>query len=103
MAVFTVGGREVVAELLYQQTLFLAVGVGSPTWDDALVPPTGMVTDLVDKVGVTRCREQAFVEPDENGDIAMSDGGKFIRSVTPTRYLYLFFKLDLPDAQPFTL
>lgn len=109
MAVFTLGGRETVAVLLKQQVWFLGLGVGLPAWDSVMVPPTGALTDLVSKVGVTRCREQAFVTPKPGGDpalpddIAMSDGAKFIRSVPATRYLYLYFKLDLADAVPNTL
>jgi hypothetical protein len=103
MAVFTIGGREVAAELFKAQTFFLSVGKGSVGWDDAMVPPSATLRELVDKVGVTRCREQSYVVPDPDGDIATSDGAKFARSVDPSRYLYLYFKLDLADAQPFTL
>ena len=103
MAVFTIGGRIVAAQLFHAQTWFLGLGRGDPQWDSALVQPSPTLTDLVDKVGVTRCREVAYVKPDDAGDISMSDGAKFSRSDDPTRYLYLYFKLDLPDASPNTL
>jgi hypothetical protein len=103
MAVFTIGGRTVTGTLMFQQVFFLAVGKGNPTWDTSLEPPTPTLADLVDAVGVTRCREVSYVVPDEAGVIAMSDGAKFARTVEPSRYIYLEFKLDLPDAVPETL
>src|SRR3954453_5496243 len=103
MAVYTIGGREVVAQLLLAQTFFLAVGTGDPSWDTTLVGPSPSATDLVAKVGVTRLREISYAVPDVSGAIAMADGSKFSTTVTPTRYLYLRFKLDLTDAQPNTL
>jgi hypothetical protein len=103
MAVFTVGGRTVTGKLFYQEAFFLAVGVGSPTWDTTLEAPSPALADLVDPVGVTRCREIAYVIPSETGDIVTSDGAKFERSENPSRYVYMEFKLDLHDAEPNTL
>ncbi|QPC87143.1 hypothetical protein GA830_10610 [Mesorhizobium sp. NBSH29] len=103
MAVFTVGGREVIASLLINQTFFLALGKGDPAWDTNLIPPSPGATDLVDKVGVTRLRQIDYASPSETGEITMADGSQFTVSPTPTRYLYLWFKLDLPDAVPSTL
>lgn len=103
MGVFTVGGREVVAELFQAETFFLAIGNGDPAWDTEVSPPSAASTDLVAKVGVTRVRQSSFVVADPEGDITMSDGTRWTVSATPTRYVYLSFKLDLTDAQPETL
>ncbi len=103
MAVYTIGGREVIAQLILDQEFFLAVGTGDPAWDEAPVAPSPSTTDLSAKVGVTRVRTIAYAVPDSGGDIAMADGSKFSISVSPTRYIYLEFKLDLTDAQPDTL
>lgn len=103
MAVYTIGGRRVVASLLLAQDFFLAVGSGDPDWDTTPVAPTASDTDLVAKVGVTRLRDIQFVTPDEAGVISMPDGAQFAVSQTPTRYVYLEFKLDLADASGFTL
>lgn len=103
MAVFCVGGRVVAAQLLHAQTWFMGVGSGDAAWDTTLVQPSPSLADLVAKVGVMRCREVAYVTPDDAGDISMSDGSKFKRSDDPTRYLYLYFKLDLADADGNTL
>ncbi len=103
MAVYTIGGREVVASLLFAQTYFLGLGRGDTAWDTALVQPSPSDIDLVDKIGVTRTRTQSYATPDTEGEIAMADGSKFTLTGTPTRYLYLLFKLDLADAVPQTL
>jgi hypothetical protein len=99
MAVFTVGGREVVASLLKEQTWYLGVGQGDDAWDSALVAPSPTDTDILDKVGATRMRDCEFAVPDADGEITMADGTHFAISATPTRYLYVSFKLDLADAE----
>jgi hypothetical protein len=103
MAVFTIGGRIVAGKLMFQQVFFLAVGKGNATWDTSLEPPSPLLAALIDPVGVTRCRETSYVVPDEAGVITTSDGAKFSRTIDPSRYVYLEFKLDLEDAVPETL
>ncbi|OKP66774.1 hypothetical protein BTE77_31360 [Ensifer adhaerens] len=103
MAVFTLGGRLLVASLLKSQTFFLAVGEGNPSWDTIPVEPAAADTGLVALKGFTRMREIAFVMPNEAGTISMADGARFAVSAEPTRYLYLQFKLDLADANGTTL
>lgn len=103
MAVFTMLGRVLAAELFMGETFFLAVGEGDANWDTNPVAPLPSETALLAPVGVTRLRDQQFVTPDETGPISMADGSKWAVSGTPTRYVYLEFKLDLADAQPSTL
>lgn len=114
MAVFTQGGRVVLAQALYDVTMFLAVGEGDPAWDSEPQPTTpaeqeardtalSVATDLVAKVGVTRIREKFFVKPDNAGTILMGDGSTYSQSDVPTAYLYVRFQLDLPDAAGRTL
>lgn len=98
MAIFTVGGRTVIASLLKANTFYLGIGRGNAAWDGVPVPPSAMDTDLVDKVGATKMRQISFASPSETGEISMADGSRFTISATPTRYLYVTFKLDLPDA-----
>lgn len=114
MAVFTQGGRTVLAQALLNMTLFLAVGEGDPEWDNQPLPTTpeeqatrdaalSVLFDLVSKVGVTRTREKFFVKPDNAGTILMSDGAAYSQSETPTPYVFVRFQLDLPDAADTTL
>lgn len=98
MAIFTVGGRTVISSLLKEHVYYLGVGRGLDGWDSALVPPSAMDADLVEKVGATKMRQINFASPSEAGEISMADGSRFTLSTTTTRYLYLTFKLDLPDA-----
>ncbi|WP_025089770.1 hypothetical protein [Brucella intermedia] len=114
MAVFTQGGRVVLAQALYDVTMFLAVGKGDPAWDGEPQPTTpaeqeardtalSVTTDLVAKVGVTRTRDKFFVKPDNAGTILMGDGSIYSQSDVPTASLYVRFQLDLPDAAGSTL
>lgn len=117
MGVLTDIGRAAMAKAIKEQSMFLALGTGSPDWGD--VPPkenTG-ATALVNEIGrraLTRC---LYVLPDEeNGTIevpANVTGGedgeavvevqKYSVSETPTRYLYVEFKLDFADAAGVTV
>lgn len=114
MAVFTQGGRIVLAQALLDMTLFLAVGEGDPEWDSQTLPTTPeeleqrnaeltVLSDLVSKVGVTRTREKFFVKPDSAGTILTGDGAAYSRSDTPTPHVFIRFQLDLPDAASTTL
>ncbi|OEI84477.1 hypothetical protein GRI33_06985 [Brucella sp. BO3] len=114
MAVFTQGGRIVLAQSLYDMTFFLAVGQGDATWDSVPPPATPAeqaaqdaalsgLTDLADIVGVTSVRDKYFVAPDPTGSIAMADGARYKKSDTPTAHLFVSFQLDLADAQGTTL
>jgi hypothetical protein len=99
MAIFTIGGREVVAELLLNQTFYLALGSGDPNWDIAIEPPSPTATDLIDKFGLTRMRRFTYVVPNLDGEIQMADSSKFAASDAPSRYLYIAFRLDPSDAK----
>lgn len=114
MAVFTQDGRIVVAQALFESTFFLAVGEGLPEWDDVPAPSTPeeqaardaewtVLTDLDNKVGLTRTRDKFFVTPDLEGDIAMADGARYSQSEEPTPYIFVRFQLDFADASGTTL
>ncbi|KAB2689652.1 hypothetical protein [Brucella tritici] len=114
MAVFTIGGRKALAQVLLDMNLFLAVGVGNPDWDNEASPSTpeevalqdaqwATLTDLENKVGITRIRDKFFVKPDVSGEIPMSDGSLYAPSDDPTPYVYLRYQLDLGDASGITL
>lgn len=103
MAVYTLLGRELAAELFMGETFVLAVGEGDPVWDGAPIEPLPNQLSLVAAIGVTRLRDKQYVTPDEAGTITMGDGSKWSVSAQRTRYVYLEFKLDLADAQPATL
>ena len=114
MAVFTQDGRVVLAQALYDLTFYLAVGEGLPEWDSIFPPTTPeeqalrdaewtVLTDLENKVGLTRTRDKLYVTPDPAGEIIMADGAKYSKSVDPTPYIFCRFQLDLSDASENTL
>ncbi|ELT50278.1 hypothetical protein [Brucella intermedia] len=114
MAVFTIGGRVILAQALLLTEMFLAVGTGDPDWDSAPPPSTpeeeqqqytqlAALTDLTALVGLTRTRDKFFVKPDAAGTIPMSDGALYSRTDEPTPYIYVRFQLDLSDASGTTL
>lgn len=107
--VFTIGSRTIVAHLLMQQPLFLAVGSGDPAWDDIPPPATpeeealemaalSKETSLKNCVGFTRIRSKSFVTPDEAGTIVMLDGSKWSKTNDPVPAFMLEYLLDLEDA-----
>ena len=63
MAIFTIGGREMVAQILLGQKFFLGLCHGTPDWDAVIEPPSATATDLVDKFGLTRMRRLIYVVP----------------------------------------
>ena len=99
MAIFRIGGREVVAQILLGQPFFLGLGHGDTNWDTAPESPSPMATDLLDKFGLTRMRRFIYVVPNPDGEIQMADVSKFAANEAPSRYLYLSFKLDPADAK----
>lgn len=106
MAVFTLSGRNVLAQAILDMDLMLAVGAGDAGWDDAVGAgdaELAQLTSLTDLIGVTRIRDKSFVTPDASGTIPMTDGSLYSLSDVPTRYVYLRFQLDLADASGVTL
>ncbi|MBN8243313.1 hypothetical protein JF546_09850 [Nitratireductor aquimarinus] len=103
MAIWTLGGRQVAAQLLLGETFFLGVGEGDPAWDTVPVDASPGDIDLVDRVGVTRLRDIQFATEDPGGSITMADGSKWSFTAQPTRYVFLDFKLDLADGEGHTL
>jgi hypothetical protein len=100
------------AMAIKEKTMFLAVGRGDPNWgDDAPPAENGESTALLSEIGRKSLFRNLFVVPDTNGDIEVptsitpdGNGGydvtvvKYAQSVSPTRYLYVEFKLDYTDA-----
>jgi hypothetical protein len=117
MGLITEAGRAAMAKAVKEQTIFLAVGRGNPEWGDDNAPPEDSnAAALLDEIGRKALSRSLYVIPDENGDIEVptsitddGDGGynvtveKYAQSGTPTRYIYVEFKLDYTDAVNMTI
>ncbi|WP_273792374.1 hypothetical protein [Brucella anthropi] len=113
-SVFVAPARTLLAQLLYDQPLTIAVGSGDPAWDSLPPPATpddlekflgelSQETALTNPVGFTRVRNKTFVVPDAKGDIIMSDGTKWSKSSDPSNAFLVEGLLDLTDAIDVTL
>jgi hypothetical protein len=111
MGLITEAGRAAMAKAIKDQAMFLALGAGNPEWGDGTPPAEdGAAAELLNEIGRKALSRSLYVVPDENGDIEVpisvtENGGsysvtveKYSRSETPTRYLYVEFKLDYTDA-----
>lgn len=113
-SVFVAPARILIAQLLMDQPLTIAVGTGDPAWDSLPPPATdddlakllsemSQQTALANCIGFTRVRSKSFVMPDENGTVVMSDGTKWTKTDDPTNAFLVEGQLDLADATGVTL
>lgn len=97
MAILTNTGRVAMAKAIASRPIHGAWGTGGAEWGVTPPPESTDSTALVAEVGRREAAEVGFALPDENGEIIVSNG-RFTRSATPTRYLYISLKYDFNDA-----
>ena len=95
-AVLTNSGRVAIAKAIVAQPLHVAWGVGDGAW---IAPPASGVsqTALISEIGRRTATEVAYVLPNVSGDIVLPEG-RFSRSSTPTKYIYIRVTFDYADA-----
>lgn len=96
MPILPKSGRVVIAESIAAQPLHLAWGSGDGAWTTAPGEDSDATT-LQAEVGRRTATEVAFVTPSVGGDIVLPTGN-FVRSVTPTKHLYVRADFDFLDA-----
>ncbi len=82
---------------------WMALGEGAPDWGETPPVVEAKANELVAPVGFVRARERAFVLEDADGEIVSEGGVRWTHSGAPTRYLYVKFVIDFPEAQPTSL
>jgi hypothetical protein len=117
MGALTDIGRAAMAKAIKEQSIFLALGTGSPEWGTTPPDEDPGVTALLGEVGRRALTRSLYVVPDEdNGTIEVPtsvtvDGNnntvvstqKFSVSETPTRHVFVEFQLDFADAAGVTV
>lgn len=97
MSILTYSGRVAIAKAIANESIFLAWGVGDPSWDDTPVVEDIAADSLYAEIGRRRASVVGYCLPDEAGEIVTTDG-RFAQSVDPTRYLFFRFAFDYADA-----
>lgn len=102
MAILTNSGRAAVAASVKSQTIHMAWGSGSASWDTTPVPEPIDATALVAELGRRKVTQSLFCLPDPNGEL-VTPQGRFTASTDPTKYLYMRFSFDFSDAAASTI
>ena len=111
MGLITESGRAAMARAIKEQTMFLVLGRGESSWDSDMPADDGKATELVSEIGRKALTRSIYVTPNVEGDIEVptsitedGNGGygvttvKYSQSASPTRYIYVEFRLDFTDA-----
>lgn len=102
MAILVESGRAAVAAAIKAQPIHLAWGEGEVVWDNAKPAEQTSETTVKNELGRRIVSYSSFVTPDSAGQVIVSQG-RFKEVTTPTKYLYLRFQYDFPDAQQATI
>ncbi|EDL8065176.1 hypothetical protein CTA21_23955 [Salmonella enterica] len=106
MAILVESGRAAVATAILGQPLHLAWGSGDVSWDANTLPPTPTTgsTALVSEIGRRVVTQTQYCVPQSGGEIIVSQG-QFTATPnnTPSKYIYLRFSYDFPDAAASTI
>lgn len=114
LATLTTSGRAAIAKAIADQTIHLAWGSGSASWDGGTLPSVVSMTQLVNEVGRRIPTTIGYVTPDEAGDIVIPivAGGEgaveearysLVTGGNPTPYLYIKTNFDYSDASNVTI
>ena len=101
MAILPQSGRVTIAESILERPIHLAWGAGDGSW---VTPPpeddnaTALTTELARRTAT----ELAYVLPSPTGDIILPSG-RYVRSVNPTKYIYVRTQFDFADAENQTI
>lgn len=98
MGIITNSGRAAAAKAVKEQTLYLAWGTGGSDWSAEAPPEDELSTGLRNEVGRKALFRSLFVHPDDDGEITISEHGRYAVSTEPTPYLFLEFEFDFRDG-----
>lgn len=94
----TDSGAAAVAKAIREQPIHLAWGTGGANWENETPPEDERSVALSNEVGRKALFRSLFVYPDDDGEITVSQHGRFSVSVDPTPHLYLEFEFDFHDG-----
>lgn len=97
MSILTNSGRVAIAQSIANEQVFLAWGTGNPAWDDEPEIEPIEAAALIAEIGRRKASIVGFCEPNDQGDIVTTDG-RFLSSVSPTKYLFFRFSFDFADG-----
>lgn len=98
MGIMTDSGAAAVAKAIRDQSIYLAWGTGGEEWDGETPQEDERRTTLANEVGRKALFRSLFVYPDDDGEITVSEHGRFAVSVDPTPHLCLEFEFDFQDG-----
>lgn len=98
MGIITDSGAAAVAKAIRDQSIHLAWGTGGEEWTGNTPQEDERRLTLTNEVGRKALLRSLFVLPADDGEITVSEHGRFAISVVPTPHLYVEFVFDFQDG-----